>query len=267
MESTEKNFESITPTHLKNIDLQIRTCLDYIENNPQVPTFVEWDKVDVVDFYMPQKEALEKGFLKDDELSYIISDINDRDKMSMEYKSCTGLVVSGIEKDTGQAISFITHQNPGFILNPGPILHNEKDRLSEFKTELSKRLREFKSKCEEKTIDAVLFGGQLLKFKDLSDEDPRQEYLSNQYKGLISIVTNIVKNELDFIPEIVTGPKTEKGSEIGLYDTSERRLYLYRNNQSGNFTQSFPASRVDEKYLEWKPGEVTIEQYLGKKKN
>jgi hypothetical protein len=257
MEQLNTTSDASPIEHLKNQELQILTCLDTVENS-QVPESIDLNQIDIIDLYGTQDEAKEQGSLRSENIAYVISGINDHDKISSKYKSCTGIVISGIDKHTQKPISILTHQNPGYIF------YGDEDS---FTNSLREKISRFKSRCDEKTIDAVVFGGQLLKFKNLPDTNPAQKMITEEYGNSIKLVSDLIKDELGFIPTVVDGPKTSTGFDIALYQNNTRRLFLYRDENAGKFTKAFNASFIDDNYPNWSPSEVTIEEYLGKKKN
>ncbi len=256
MELIPTHFESNENNHLKSPELQIVTCLDTIEDS-KTPEDIDVNKLDIIDLYSSQEDATKFGARKSKEIAYIISGINDHDKISSKYKNCTGVIISGIDKQTQKPISLITHQNPGYIL------HGEGE---DFTLALQETIEKFKSQCEDKTIDAVIMGGQILKFKGLSDASPAQKFLTEEYKNFLKLVSKLLEKELGFVPVVVGGPKTDKGIDMILYKNNTRRLFLYRNKDAGGFSTPFEANMIEQIYKNFTPGEVTVEEYLGKEK-
>jgi hypothetical protein len=256
MESIHTHSESLDNNHLKSRELQIITCLDIIEDaNP--PEDIDPNNLDIVDLYSSQEDANKIGAKKSKEIAYVISDINDHDKISSKYKNCTGVILSGIDKQNKKPISLITHQNPGYIL------HGEGE---DFIVDLQEAIKKFKSQCEEKTIDTVIIGGQVLKFKGLPDTNPAQKLISEEYKNFLRLVSELLQKEFGFTPIVVGGPKTDKGTDMLIYKNDTRRLFLYRNKNAGDFSGPFKASTINQISKTFTPGEVTVEEYLGKKK-
>lgn len=48
--------------------------------------------------------------------TYVISELSETPKKSLGYLNCTGVVATGISKESGNNISFISHQEPSRIL-------------------------------------------------------------------------------------------------------------------------------------------------------
>jgi hypothetical protein len=165
-----------------------------------------------IDFYEDPDKLSDKGHKNGGEMTYIISAIDNANKYSTNYHDCTGLVVVGRDKETGQEISFLTHQNPDNIINEG---------LQNFSNDLSERLIDLRSRCEEGTVDAVLFGGKLFNTLDRHD-----------YDEMIETVSGITSGALGFKPNIIRKPKQGKLlGDIAVFDNSHRRLYFMREER------------------------------------
>jgi hypothetical protein len=137
--------------------------------------------------------------------AYIISPIDNSNKFSTGVGACTGLIVAGKDKHTGENISFATHQASFFLEN--------------FETDLNKRLMEMKERCAEGTIDAVIIGGVT-----------RGVSLEKIYTTNMKFLSGVTQKILKFEPVIVNGPK--KGTlnnDDFFYDNEHRRVYLVRS--------------------------------------
>lgn len=169
--------------------------------------------------------------------SYLISPVNNLSKFSKSFVNCTGLVVAGRDKRTGEDISLMSHQSPDYFLS-------SKENEKTFSNDLGQRLKELKERCEDGTIDAVVVGGNLSK----------KENYSNSIKLLSKEVTEV----LGFEPVIMTGPKAAPKitenidfKENIFYDNRHRRLYIIRPKVSEESTQSFVRSRIEEQQEKW----------------
>lgn len=142
--------------------------------------------------------------------TYVISPIDGKDKFSTDYFDCTGLVGSGIKKESGNRVSFLSHQDPYSFLPGGFSPKN-------FEHDLSETLEELKKVCEEETIDVVLFGGKYKNGRNI-----KKHYL----KSLV-VLSLLVKNKLGFLPPVVRGPKTRGPfSDKAFFDNEHGRLHL-----------------------------------------
>ena len=153
--------------------------------------------------------------------AYIISPIDNANKFSKKFGSCTGLIVAGIDKKTGKNISFAAHIGSFF--------------LEGFDANLNKRLTEMKDRCKPGTMDAVIIGGVT---KGVS--------LDKIYTTNIKFLSDVTQKILKFEPVIVNGPK--KGmmeNDDFFYDNEHRRVYLVRSKVNDK-VGSFVAGDVDK---------------------
>ena len=187
-----------------------------------------------------------KNFLNSKQYAYVISTIDNFNKFSEGFVDCTGLIVSGVDKITGENISFLTHQ--------APIMFLGKHRES-FVSNLNKTLVEMQSRCKPDTIDAVLVGGKypqrVQKYSKTGDW--RVPYFRGNYLESIELISGEVKKVLGFEPVVVNGPKVTEGGDDVYYDNQEKRAYLIRahlNPTSADFTQS----DIQEEKEKWDSG-------------
>ncbi|MBP9771595.1 MAG: hypothetical protein KBD16_01580 [Candidatus Pacebacteria bacterium] len=197
------------------------------------------DKVDNVDYFKDPESLKRRGMKNAGEYTYVISEVNDRDKFSAEFRNCTMLVVTGIDKKSGENISLMSHQDPTEFLS------FNKDN---FVQHLLQRLQELKEKSVEGTIDAVIAGGNLR-----PDYLP-QDALTRDYTGSIALLTEHVKELFGFEPLVIVGPKTVKGGDSVFYDSHNRRLFIVRpeamRGKSSNF--SYNPNNLDQELDNWK---------------
>ncbi len=199
------------------------------------------DEVDNVDYFKDAESLKRRGMKNAGEYTYVISEVNSRDKFSAEFRNCTMLVVAGIDKKSGENISLMSHQDPTefFSLN--------KDSFAQH---LLERLRELKERSVEGTIDAVIAGGNLR-----PDYLP-QDALARDYSGSIALLTERVKETFGFEPLVIVGPKTVKGGDSVFYDSHNRRLFIVRpdamRGKSSNF--SYNPDNFDQELDNWKRG-------------
>ncbi len=153
---------------------------------------------------------------------YVISAIDNSNKFSLGFGSCTGLIVAGIDKETGENISFITHQ-PSF-------------NSTGFADDFEKRLQEMKNRCKFGTIDAIIVGGGISK-----------EYYIRELKLFLPVMQRI----LGFQPIVINGPKVGTGKDDIYYDNKHRRLYFLRPEVNKK-TESFVSDDIEEEKSKWK---------------
>lgn len=189
-----------------------------------------------------KKEIKENNFLGGEQ-AYVFSEIDNSDKFSKKFTRCIGLVVSGVDRQTGQNISFISHQDPFKILL---------DKKEEFENHLKQRLNEMKSRCKEQTIDAVMIGGIYL-----NDIQLDANQVIEHYKNPIQLISKETKNALGFEPMIINGPKTSRmvGDDI-YFDNDNRRLYFLRPKLNpavkDGGSNDFPPSDIKNQESKWK---------------
>lgn len=212
-----------------------------------------------VDYRADPTILRQEGFLNDGKDSYVISPVDILDKYSRDYYNCTGLIIAGKEKRTGKNISFMSHQDPNYFLAK---------RKSKFSSDLIRQIQEIKDRCEEGTVDAIIFGGKYLKTKTYAKSDPTRDVYIEEYLKSIRFVSEKVEQMLGFEPLIITGPKTVTGeTETFFYDTLNRRLFLVRKQilkdkpekeHSFDAIKSFTLSELEEVRKNWKPEETGL---------
>ncbi|MDD3487626.1 MAG: hypothetical protein PHF35_04620 [Candidatus Moranbacteria bacterium] len=190
--------------------------------------------------YFGNPEALrEAGFKNPEKDSYVISPVSNLDKFSNSFINCLGLVVAGQDKNTGENISIISHQRPDYFTRNTQL----EDRKDGFVSDLKSRLGEIESLSREKTIDAVLFGGNY--FED-------DKLLQKEYEAGIGLISQIIEKELGFIPVVATGSKNILGDESVEYDNKNRRLYIFRKIVGDGTTKNYSPTDFSLQKEEWR---------------
>lgn len=196
------------------------------------------------------QEQTRIGLLNPGTGSYVISPIDHSKKYSFDFCNCTGLIVCGIDKKTGEEISFMSHQEPN------QILVEDKEKFNEH---LALRLSEIARRCEPGTIDAVIVGGNYIGTKNFNEKlavyqpevraeearESREVYLSS-----IKLVSEKAREFLGFEPIIINGPKTILNSDNVYYDTKHRRIYFLREKVNQD-TRDFSVSGIDAEEDKW----------------
>lgn len=168
--------------------------------------------------------------------TYVLSVVDNNNKFSEGFFDCTGLIVAGIDKETGKNISFLSHQDPKEFL-----LEKKKD----FIKHLEQRLADIKNRCVLGTIDAVIVGGKYLAGNNSKGVSNKKIYLDS-----IELLSLEIKKTLGFEPVVINGPKKISGKDDIYYDNENRRLYFLRqkvNEDTGSFTQS----SIEEEKKKW----------------
>jgi hypothetical protein len=202
------------------IDLDVLRAADTENNN-----------VHNVDYYKSSESVKAKKFLGGGQ-TWTISTVDNLNKFSNEFYNCTGLVVVGKDKVTGQNISFLSHQDPTMFL---------KSLKKVFIKDMKKRLVEIKNKCEAGTIDAVVVGGQYPLNQPHSQFEDTPPQRRQEYVNSVNFLSSGVKQVLDFEPIVINGPKTGMSHDDVYFDNENRRLYFMRpntNSKTGGFTNS-----------------------------
>ena len=196
---------------------------------------------------------LERKKCKNPEVnSYVISSIDSSDKFSEGYANCTGVLAVGRETDTGENISFLSHQYPYYFLNRTVRSTRLQSRQDRFLNDLRESFEKLKGKCEKGTIDAVILGGSY--YKGDSNEENQENYLRS-----IELLSEETQRILGFEPVVITGPKTDErhivdktiGYESVFYDNKQRKIYLMRPGIEDTSTETFRPGDVKEKEKKW----------------
>jgi hypothetical protein len=188
-----------------------------------------------VDFGANPTDLKEKAFKNAGWHSYVISTIDDSNKLSKGFYNCTGVVVTGIDKMTGENISFVSHQYPGVFLD-------ENGGKNVFVNDLKSRIQELKSRVVDGTIDAVVIGGNYL-FHNEEDKE--------RYRKSIQLLAKEFSDVLGFEPVAMTGPKTDFGKDDIFYDNKNRRLYIMRPDVGRGATKSYMPNQLAEQEKKW----------------
>jgi len=163
---------------------------------------------------------------------YVISLISERRKFTSGLANCTSLIVTGIEKATGNNVSFLTHQND---------LSTHK--TERFTDDLKVKLDAMKSTCVPGSIDAVIAGGMF-------GHPVRQK----AYVDTIHRLSTEVEKILHFEPYVMAGPKLGVGDEAVYYDTPLRKAYVVRPDysQSDRTNRGYKPRNIRDVSLSWK---------------
>jgi len=236
-----------------HLDGKFSPILAAIEDNANISTESKKAISDIqkngsfVNYLGPDDEnSSRKGFFG------VISKCDEKSKYSIEYFGCTGIIVSGVDKNTGRQISLMTH-------NPSDI-SDDKD----FEQGLLNSFEELATRSLPGSIDAVIFGGRADNLNDNPHEDSAK------------FLTKLCKRALNLEPIILTGPnlltnryeidihpldeqrsaeEKEYVSKIKTdvyFDTEHRRLYILRQKQENDkLNEPFMASNYSEQKKRW----------------
>jgi len=202
--------------------------------------------------------------------TYVISALDSFNKESRNYADCTGIVAVGVDKETGENISFLTHQDGKKILTAdGPL----KEVHEQFIADLRASLSELKDRSKTGSIDLVIFGGWAEGFGG-----GFYPYSAEEYKRSVQMIGNLCEEVLQIDPDVAIGPNAEPTrdgyDEHGngtirdfdvqvVFDTINRRLYMVRPEQptgpsrdphhpvEQNTNRTFKASQIEEEEKYW----------------
>jgi len=149
--------------------------------------------------------------------TYIISPIDERDVFADKYLDCTGVLVIGRDAQTGQEISFVSHQDPKFFIDGGDT------RAEQFAKDLSGSMEEMNRRSLEGTIDAVLLGGKY-------DTTDALSKVSVHYRKSIEFLGRIVQEKLGFDPKVIPGSFEGYGCSLdATIQTQTRKIWIDKN--------------------------------------
>ncbi len=217
--------------HLEKGFKPIMVCLDTQSNICiECPDIFNPDKTDYVDLYSESKPN-ESNFISS---VYVISKLDSKDKYEYGYKDCIGLVVVGESKDSDENISIISH------IDFEAVLANSEDEES-FKKSVISIIQELKNKVKAGSIDCLLFGGNSY------ENNPDEDSIFDSYKKYIKYISSILKQELGFSPNVITGPKEREGDTDIYFNNQNRRLYLFMPQQDKNISlRDFNSEQVED---------------------
>jgi len=160
-----------------------------------------------VNYLINPDDAKKEGFYNSGRGTYVISSIDNENKFSEKYFDCTAIYATGIDINTGESISFLSHQNPEQFLKNDNILSNLKE-------DLTKSLNELIGRCKPGSIDVVILGGnrddqnadsinvdidERMNRQQIMDRmDQRNTSPFDKYRKSISFLSKIIFEKLNF---------------------------------------------------------------------
>lgn len=222
----------------KPIFVSLGTASDYgLDKAGSAPSEFDISQARNIDWISSESELRKNKLLNAGEGTYVISPIDNFNKFSKDFVTCTGLIVAGIDKKTGEDISFLSHQDPHALF-----IHLKKDS---FVGHLNQRLLEMKKRCKPGSIASVIIGGRYY-----GETHPEIDYVLESYPDVVKLIGSEVEQILGIEPIVANGPKITHGSDRAYYDNKNRRLYLVRPRVNPD-TGSFPAFEVDSQKNKW----------------
>ena len=184
--------------------------------------------------------------------NYTISLVDTSYKFSSKYFSCTGIVVSAKDKETGENISFMSHQDPKYFLN-----HKAGEDMI-FLRDLNKALSEIKERGLEGTFEGVIYGG---KYSFLPPEQALKAPVNlfiDTYLEAIELLSSQIFDQLGFEPQVAIGPKTQPSHDTVFYDNENRTLHIARSKITDDSIEGFYPSDIKNEQTKWQPTEWGI---------
>jgi len=210
-------------------------------------------EAEYVNFGLDERLLKEQRMLNSGKETYVISPCDSKNKYSLSYLDCTGVVAVGIDKETGENISFMSHQNPGSFLK-------EKEIRSKLEDDLTNNINDLLNRCAPGSVDVVVFGGN----KDIStkeiNENLRPGYDNiddilndspfGDYEKSIKFLRKWINEKTGFSPVVMTGPndnfRTNNHSLSVYFDNKNRRLYMIKPKQEeSKKNEPYMASDLD----------------------
>jgi hypothetical protein len=251
-----KNPEKLTvfETHKSTVVGPIIACIGPIDSFSK-EDYAELKnlKADLIHQYAEVEKLENAGIKNAGKTTYVISPINSHNKRSIDYRNCTGIIAVGVDKMSGENVSFLTHQDPQTFLKKRFFFSKEG---RQFQRDLSDTLQDFSAQVRPETIDIVIVGGNYL---DAASETRSQRTsYADDYKESIALLSQIIQKGLSKDPHVVIGPNMAElgpGPENALHvvlDTEKRRLFMFRPEQPINSNnKGFSASELKKNERMW----------------
>lgn len=188
-----------------------------------------------VDYYADESYNTKNNITNAGVRTYVISPIDSSDKFSYSYRNCTGVIASGVSKESNRNISLMSHQDPESFLEDKKLL---------FIFNLMGRLKEFRNMVYDDSVECYIFGGNYL-IRSLEHKD--------NYKKSIALLRDIIEETLEFTPMVIAGPNTKGGDQDVYYSTAKRELLILRSSASYNLQteECFSSNLIQEQAEKW----------------
>lgn len=157
--------------------------------------FAKKNHVEVVDWFANKNDLKERDQKNGGLRTYVISDINSKNKLSESYQICTGLALTAQKRDQkGNYMSIMSHSNPLEVLR-----HKW---TNGYFSDLEDSISELKELAEPGTIDAVIYGGMAKSLHNTLEENgKRQNYIDSILK-----LGKFVSEQLGFDVRVALAP-------------------------------------------------------------
>jgi len=178
---------------------------------------------EIVDYYASAELVRSREQRSGGANTYVISSISDTNKKSEEFRDCSSLVLIGKERDSGNNISILTHQDPSFLFG-------RRHGREAFVHDLDEVLASFASRTEPGSVDAVIVGGNSFK-ESIDRDDQSPEVYEKRYIDSVTLLGERVRTTFGVDPRVIAGPNMNAGDTSVILDTHRRRLYVCRPEQ------------------------------------
>ena len=177
-----------------------------------------------VDYYV-DRSGDEPRPRRHEELKWVFSQDNDRDKYTEGLYDCMCLIVIGTDIETGKQISLLSHLNPKRFL--------DESYREEFVAETTTLLQRIKERVRESSLSALLLGGK--QNDAFGHSEILNEFFSGkkEYEGSKKIISELCIRTLGISPTLPVGPniRTEHGDTSVYLSTQTRAVYIVRPEQ------------------------------------
>lgn len=201
--------------------------------------------------------------------------ISSKDKISFNYKPCTGVAMVGIDKETGEKISFLSHHNPISIISeilasdstyqasvnsperiefakeigmtdPRELSRRILENSANFRKKLQKYIGQFIERCKPGSVDAVVFGGHLM------DGDFLGASLSyaDAHIMVIKKLNEIVKKATGKSVQVLS-PSSAPRDVYLENDTGRLYFFLHSEDKQASPLEFYDADDIDEVSKGW----------------
>jgi hypothetical protein len=190
--------------------------------------FPTHEYIDNISFRAKDSERVKEGLITGGDNQYVMSGVNSKDKFSSGFYGCVGLVVVGIDKDSGENISIGLHTP---LYDPDV---DYKDRgLNSLALNLRAQLNSLKEQCLEGSIDSVMLGGLIDETYGDSDKEiytKTSDFIGYQVEQVIGARPTIAGGPKRLSIEKKTSKEFQNSSQgdTFYFDNARRRLYLVR---------------------------------------
>lgn len=234
-------MNSVNGVHLVDPWYLIQTCIsnDCEINRGKIRGFKSAKEVDFWYWQNPDVSSRVLAYsMRAGTHSCTISKTNNSDKWSREYRNCTAIVAIGKSRETGENISFLTHQDPHFFLSRKPYESLNMTRSEYFSRKLKWAMERLLLLSEEGSVDVIILWGRT------------EWYNTEEYEESIFYLDAVIAPLIGVSPAIIAGPtftaKTWDSDKAVYVDTKRRRVYFFRKYHETESLSHWTSANVKE---------------------